>query len=112
MTSDILVTFTEKLNAAGLLAEHIEADGKLHRCGTTDKPRSKDGAYRIHLDAPACCWWKNWRSGEEGTYTATPEQDLTRAEREALRERIAAARKAAAEEQARRHAAAKLARII
>ena len=113
MTSDILVTFTEKLNAAGLLAEHIEGDGKLHRCPTTDKPRGKDGAYVIHLDPPACAWWMNWRTGEEGTHTVTPEKDLTRAERKALQERLAAVRKAAAEEEARRHAAAaKQARTI
>ena len=113
MTSDILTTFTEKLNAAGLLMEHIGADGKLHRCGTTDKQRGKAGAYVIHLDPPACAWWMNWRTGEEGTFQEKPNKDLTRAEREALRERIEAARKAAAEEQAKRHAAtAKLARII
>ena len=113
MTSDILTTFTEKLNAAGLLMEYIGADGKLHRCGTTDKQRGKAGAYIIHLDPPACAWWMNWRTGEEGTFQEKPNKDLTRAEREALRERIAAAHKAAAKEQARRHAAAaKMARII
>ena len=113
MRSNTLTTFAETLRAAGLLVERIQADGKLHRCGTTDKPRGKDGAYRIHLDAPACCWWKDWRTGDEGSRTATPDKDLSPAEREALRERIAAARKAAEEEQARRwNATAKLARAI
>lgn len=112
MTS-VLTTFTESLNNAGLLVESIQADGKLHRCGTADKPRGKDGAYRIHLDAPACCWWKDWRTGEEGTLQGKPDKDLTPVERKALRERIAAARKDAEEEQAKRHAAAaKMARII
>ena len=99
MHNDILTTFAESLRAAGLLVEHIETDGTLHRCGTMDRPRGKDGAYRIHLDAPACCWWKNWRSGDEGSRTATPDKDLTHAERKALRERIAAARKDAEAEQ-------------
>lgn len=113
MTSDILTTFAENLRVAGLLVEHIEADGKLHRCGTTDKPRGKAGAYCVHLDPPACAWWMNWRTGEEDTFQEKPNKDLTCAEREALRERIAAAHKAAAKEQARRHAAAaKMARII
>ena len=113
MTSDILTTFAETLRATGLLVEYIEADGKLHRCGTTDKPRGKDGAYCVHLDAPACCWWKNWRTGDEGTLKIKPDKDLTPAERKALRERIVAARKAAEAEQARRwNATAKLARII
>lgn len=113
MSDDILIAFTESLRAAGLVVEHVRADGHLHRCGTTDRPRGKDGAYRIHLDAPACCWWKNWRTGDEGSHTTKPEKDLTPAERKALRERIAAARKEAEEEQATRWAAsAKLARTI
>lgn len=113
MHNDILTTFAESLRAAGLLVEHIETDGTLHRCGTMDRPRGKDGAYRIHLDAPACCWWKNWRSGDEGSRTATPDKDLTPAERKALRERIAAARKDAEAEQTRRWAdTAKQARTI
>ena len=113
MNVDILSAFEESLRSAGLVVEHVRADGHLHRCGTTDRPRGKDGAYRIHLDAPACCWWKNWRSGDEGSRTAKPDKDLTPAERKALRERIAAARKEAEEEQATRWAAsAKLARAI
>lgn len=113
MSDDILIAFTESLRAAGLVVEHVRADGHLHRCGTTDRPRGKDGAYRIHLDAPACCWWKNWRSGDEGSRSTRPAKDLSPAERKALRERIAAARKEAEEEQATRWAAsAKLARTI
>ena len=113
MRNSSLITFTEPLRAAGLLVEHVEADGVLHRCGTTDKPRGKDGAYRIHLDDPACCWWKNWITGDEGSRSTKPAKDLSPAERKALRERIAAARKAAEEEQATRWAAsAKLARAI
>lgn len=113
MNSDILSAFEESLRAAGLLVEHVQADGVLHRCGTTDKPRGKDGAYRIHLDDPACCWWKNWITGDEGSRSTRPAKDLSPAERKALRERIAAARKVAEEEQATRWAAsAKLARAI
>ncbi|WP_239464988.1 hypothetical protein [Desulfovibrio piger] len=113
MSDDILNAFTESLRAAGLVVEHVRTDGHLHRCGTTDRPRGTDGAYRIHLDAPACCWWKNWRTGDEGSRTTKPEKDLTPTERKALRERIAAARKEAEEEQATRWAAsAKLARTI
>ena len=113
MSNDILSAFEESLRAAGLLVEHVQADGVLHRCGTTDKPRGKDGAYRIHLDDPACCWWKNWITGDEGSRSTRPAKDLSPAERKALRERIAAARKAAEEEQATRWAAsAKLARAI
>ena len=113
MRNDILSAFWESLRAAGLLVEHIQADGARHRCGTTDKPRGKDGAYRIHLDDPACCWWKNWITGDEGSRSTRPAKDLSPAERKALQERITAARKAAEEEQATRWAAAaRLARIL
>ena len=87
MNSDILSAFEESLRVAGLLVEHVRADGVLHRCGTTDKPRGKDGAYRIHLDDPACCWWRNWITGDEGSRSTRPAKDLSPAERKALRER-------------------------
>ncbi len=85
-------------------------DGLLHRCGTTDRPRRRDGAYKAFLDAPASIWWKNWRTGHEGTWTARPEKELTTAQRKALHERIRAIRAHNEAEQARRwQAAAKLA---
>ena len=110
---DALSLFAETLAAAGLVVEGTPvADGALHRCGVEGNPRGMDGAYSIHLDPPACCWWCNWGTGDTGTRTAETEKELSPAERKALRERIAAARKAAEAEQARRHAeAAKLARI-
>lgn len=49
----ILQTFRDRLAAAGLVVETLEADGALHRCGTIDKPRELDGAYKAHLDEPA-----------------------------------------------------------
>lgn len=110
---DALSKFAAVLREAGLEVETVKADGRLHRCGTVDRPRSKNGAYRVHMDAPACVWWKNWRSGDEGTRTAKPERQMTEAERKALRERIAAARAEADKEQdARRAAAAKVAAAI
>ena len=112
--ADALLLFAETLTAAGLVLNGpLIADGGTHRCGVEGKPRGRDGAYRIHLDAPACCWWRNWITGDTGTKSATPEKDMSPAERQTLRERIAAARKATEEEQAKRNAAAaKLARIL
>lgn len=112
--TDALSVFADALGAAGLVVEGLPvADGALHRCGVAGNPRGKDGAYRIHLDPPACCWWCNWGTGDTGTRTLAPEKEMSPAERKALRERIAAARKAAEKEQAKRHAAAaKLARIL
>ena len=110
MVGDILHNFAECLRSAGLEVEAVQADGLLHRCGTTDRPRRRDGAYKAFLDAPASLWWKNWRTGDEGTWTARPEKELTAAQRKALHERIRAIRAHNEAEQARRwQAAAKLA---
>lgn len=111
MSSDTLQHFADQLREAGLVVTHVEADGLLHRCGTTDKPNSHNGAYKAFLDAPASIWWKNWRTGDEGTWCGKSGKDMTAAEREALKARIAEAKEAARKEQAERHAkAAELAR--
>ena len=113
MSADILHSFAECLRAAGLEIEVVQADGLLHRCGTADRPHRKDGAYKAFLDTPASIWWKNWRTGDEGTWTYKPEKELTAAERDALRERIRAIKAHKETEQNRRwQAAAKLAASI
>lgn len=113
MSSDTLQHFADRLREAGLVVDRIEADGVLHRCGVSDKPNGADGAYKAFLDAPASLWWKNWRTGEEGTWCGVSGKDMTAAEREALKARIAVAKAAAAKEQAERWAkAAELARTI
>ena len=113
MSADILHSFAECLRAAGLEVEAVLADGLLHRCGTTDRLRRRDGAYKAFLDAPASIWWKNWRTGDEGTWTYKQETELTAAQRKALHERIRAIRAHNEAEQERRwKAAAKLAASI
>lgn len=113
MSSDILQNFAECLHLAGLEVEAIQADGLLHRCGTQERPRRKDGAYKAYLDDPACIWWKNWRTGEDGTWTATSEKILDARERKALQQRIAKARADTKAEQERRWAAgARLAALV
>lgn len=89
MSSDLLNQFESRLLEAGLVLHGgLQADGRLHRCGVEGKPKGQDGAYRAHLDAPASIWWKNWRTGNEGTWTAKANKDMTDAERQALRRRI------------------------
>lgn len=104
--SNILQQFAEHLAGAGLVAEHLRADGLLHRCGTTEKPHGTDGAYKACLDAPASLWWNNWRTGDTGTWCATSTKDMTSAERTALRARIAEATAAAEKKKAERRALA------
>lgn len=113
MSSDILQNFAECLRAAGLEVAAVQADGLLHRCGTADRPRRKDGAYKAFLDDPPCIWWKNWRTGEDGTWTAANEKTLDAKERKALRERIAKARTDTKAEQERRwQAGTRLAALV
>lgn len=113
MSSDTLQHFSDRLREAGLVVDRIEADGVLHRCGVSDKPNGTDGAYKAFIDAPASLWWKNWRTGDEGTWCGVSGKDMTAAEREALKARIIEAKAAAAKEQAERWAkAAELARTI
>ena len=113
MSADILHSFAECLRAVGLEVEAVLADGLLHRCGTVDRPHRKDGAYKAFLDAPASIWWKNWRTGDEGTWTARPKREFSSAQRKALHERLAAAKADTQAEQDRRwKAAAKLAASI
>lgn len=113
MSADILHSFAECLRSAGLEVEAVLADGLLHRCGTADRPHRKDGAYKAFLDAPASIWWKNWRTGDEGTWTAKLEKELSPIQRKALRERLIAAKADTRAEQERRwKTAAKLATSI
>lgn len=90
MSSDTLQQFSDRLREAGLVVDRIEADGFLHRCGVSGKEQGTDGAYKAFLDAPASLWWKNWRTGDEGTWCGVPNADMTAAEREALKARIEA----------------------
>ncbi len=113
MSSDILHSFAECLRSAGLEVEVVLADGLLHRCDTTDRPHRKDGAYKAFLDAPASIWWKNWRTGEDGTWTAASEKALDARECKELRERIAQSRADTRAEQERRwQAGARLAALV
>lgn len=107
MSRSFLQELMARMVADGLApSDFLQADGQLHRCGTADKPKGKDGAYRIHLDAPASAWWQNWRTGESGTWTAKADRDMTDAERQALRRRIEEDKAARQAEQERRWAAA------
>lgn len=110
MNADIQRAFAEQLRAAGLIVEHVETDGCLHRCGTEGRPNRRDGAHKAFSDVPASLWWKNWRTGDEGAWTCKPEKELIAAERDVLRERIRVTRAYNDAEQAHRwQAAGKLA---
>jgi len=106
--------FREAMRARGLEPPRdLIADGKLHRCGTTEKPTGKDGAYVLHLDGlPAGGFenhsdgggWQNWCSRPEGQLSPSElaghraRVDTARIEREAA---VAAGHAKARDEAAR-----------
>ncbi len=93
--ASILDQFRTAAESRGLLLpDHLEADGKLHRCplweGAKDK---KDGAYLLHLDGvPAGGFqnfrdgldWENWRA-DIGRQLTPEEEAAGRARMEAQR---------------------------
>ncbi|MDD3354158.1 DUF927 domain-containing protein [Zoogloea sp.] len=94
-TASILDQFRRAAEARGLrLPDHLDADGKLHRCELRDGPARKlDGAYLLHLDGvPAGGFqnfkdgleWENWRA-DIGRQLTPEEEAANRARMEAQR---------------------------
>lgn len=95
-------------------AHNLDLSGKLTRCAIIGKPKgTKDGAYKVHTDEPACLWYQNYCSGDSGTWKFSTEltsQTMTDQERQALHERIEANKKKRLDEETEKHArAAKIA---
>jgi len=53
------MSFYNALIGAGLLPRDVIADGKWHRCPTTDKPKKKNGAFLLTIDGRRG-WFKNY----------------------------------------------------
>ena len=70
----------EVLRGAGLLVDDILFDGNLHRVPITGNPAGMDGRYIAHADNPQTVWWRNWDSGEEGSWAAKGDTCLTEEE--------------------------------
>jgi len=108
MSRDAIQAFRTEAEKGGLVFHGDPlGDGNLHRTGTVSKPTGLDGAYVLHLDAPASGWWQNFRTGESGTWTAGDSKRLTPEERDRLKARAEADRKSRQEENARRNAEAR-----
>lgn len=93
------------LTSAGLVVDNIDCSGELVYCGTTQKPNSTDGRYKLHMDFPPTLWLINYHEGGEGQtfplYEAGTLEAMTEAEKDALRERIRQEQKAAQEKHER-----------
>lgn len=103
----IVDALTAAMEGHGLAPGELILDGKIHRCGTTDKPHSLNGWYVAHGDEPASTAYGDWRTGETWTFCAKGDRELTPEERERLKARMEADRKRRQEEEAKRHAEAR-----
>lgn len=94
-------SFRQEIEAAGLRPPELIADGQLHRVPVDGKPTGKDGAYILYPDDPPAGWFQNWRTGQEGTWSAHPDRALSPEEHRALAQRMEEARQRREAEQAR-----------
>ncbi len=89
----IEATFSQAMAGAGIIScDAIIADGQLHRFHVEgDKSGSKNGWYILHIDGVAFGIFGSWKTGVRKTWCSKKKGDLTAAEREEQKRRIAAA---------------------
>lgn len=111
---DVVFEFQDFLQFLGMGRPDIVADGKLHRFHIEgDKAGSKNGAYVLHLDGVPAGYYKNYKSGEEGTWSAKGREEMSEAERAALLANIQRQKAEREREEAEQHreAAARAERV-
>jgi putative DNA primase/helicase len=87
---DVSELFHRAMAERGLRTQRIEADGRMHRCGTERRPRGKNGVYCLHLDgAVPAGWFQNHEDGLGVTkWRAERMGSMTEAERLAWRQAV------------------------
>lgn len=85
---EVIHAFRRAIDDRGILPRTLEADGRIHRCGTVKKPRSRNGVYCLHLDgAVPAGWFQNhedglgvtkWRAERLTTMTEVERQEWRR----------------------------------
>lgn len=99
--------FKSAIEAAGMTApDDVQGDGKLHRFSPTGKRRDDAGWYVLHLDNLPAGTFGDWRAGFSQTWCAKADNDMTPAERNALRQRVKETQRQRDAEAARRQLAA------
>ena len=98
--------FREQMEQGGLIVGSIVEDGRVHRCGTTEKPKAKNGWYVFFPDHPASGAFGDWQTGQTVKWTSR-NGDCSSADRALFQKRIEAAQRARREEEVKRQAAAK-----
>lgn len=100
--------FRAAMEAAGLVPpDRIKADGKLHRCGTVDKPPGTDGCYLLHLDGWPAGGLQNWQNGGWTNWKADLGKKPTKAEQIEYKKRLVQIRHLREIETAKRRAEAR-----
>lgn len=85
---DPVSEFRQALESAGLLPGEVSPDGILRRCGTVDRPKSSNGAFKMFEDGRGG-WFENHADGQGVQFwTAAGCESLTAAERAAYRAEV------------------------
>lgn len=98
--------FQGEMEKGGLVADRIVTDAKIHRCGTFDKPRSKNAWYVFYGDDPASGAFGDWRTGQTIKWTSR-NGNLSAADRILFKKRLEEAQRARREEEIKRQDTAK-----
>ncbi len=81
--NDAIRQFQDFLAEKGLGRPDIIPDGIIHRFHIDgDKAASENGAYKFHSDGIQAGYFKNWRTGQDGTWCAMGHDVMTQAERD------------------------------
>ncbi|WP_371435408.1 toprim domain-containing protein [Polaromonas sp.] len=103
MNKDPVELFRSAMASAGLVPpEDIHGDGKLHRFSPTGKRKDDAAWYVLHLDNLPAGSFGNWRDGFSQNWCAKADNEMTDAERIAMRNRIKALQKQREAEDERR----------
>jgi putative DNA primase/helicase len=106
--SDAIDAFRNAALTRGLVLPMQVRLGKLSDCGTTEKPRGKDGRYILHVDAFPAGGFQNMADGEEWeNWKHATDREPTELERRERAERVRLGQLAADEERVARYAKAK-----
>jgi putative DNA primase/helicase len=87
--NDPIEQFRNAMASAGLVApDDIHGDGRLHRFSPTGKARDDAGWYVLHLDGVAAGVFGDWRAMFQSNWCAKADNEMTDAERQAIRARV------------------------
>ena len=89
--NELIEQFRQAIESAGLNPpDEITNDGKIHRFSSNGKPRDESGWYVLHSDGVAAGAFGCWREGFTQNWCSKSTTEMTRAEREAHRNRVQA----------------------